>query len=107
MAKYLIIGDGVNIPANKDKVEPLLRKAGYHKFDFDELVETVIAEGTPLHVGGETVYLDHCLKFSKTEEAKKLRLLRRKEREEEKELDHIAYQKFVQMYRDGAVAVSV
>ena len=105
MAKYLIIGNGVNLPANKDRVEPLLRKAGYHKFDFDELVETVIDEGTPLRVNGETFYLDHCLKFSKTEDRKRQAQLRKAARAEEAENDRIAYQKFVQMYRDGAVSV--
>lgn len=102
MAKYLIIGDGVNVPANKDKVEPLLRHAGYDTGeDFDALVEAVIEDGVPLHVGGAVFYLDRCLKFSKTEER---RLVRRKVREE-RENDRIAYAKFVEMYRDRSLSV--
>lgn len=102
MAKYLIIGDGVNTPANKDKVEPLLRRAGYDtETDFDALVEAVIEDGVPLHVGGAVYYLDQCLRHSKTEERK--RLLRRMR--EERENDRIAYAKFVEMYGSNRLSV--
>ena len=105
MAKYLIIGDGGNIPANKDKVEPLLKRAGYNTAeDFDSLVESVIEDGVPLHIDGDVFYLDQCLKFSKTEEHERLRRMAREARKE-RENDRAAYAKFVEMYRSGSLSV--